>query len=62
MDKAIVPSNYHAQPSLHFRELRTGENFRTLAERYKVDETAIRAQNPGIAELPGEMVVINLRA
>ena len=45
--------------SLQFRQIRPGENFKIIAERYGVNEQEVIKNNPDIQGEVGEIVVIS---
>ncbi len=52
-------SNYI--PPIRFHQLRQEETFKSVAQKYGVDESKLRRENPEVKESPGEIVVISFR-
>lgn len=61
MNNSFASAMHQVQPAIRFHQFRPNENYKTVAERYNVDENQLREQNPGIEGQTGEIVVILLK-
>ena len=61
MNNSFASAIHQVQPPIRFHQFRAGESYKSIAEKYAVDEQSIRQQNPGIEGQTGEIVVILLK-
>ncbi|MFH1362426.1 MAG: LysM peptidoglycan-binding domain-containing protein [bacterium] len=52
-------ANIGPTPRYRFHQIRDGENFAKIADKYSTTPENIKAQNPEVKDETGEMLVIN---